>query len=201
LNPSLLKFRSPRLSVERIQLRSLSNCPLLPLLYIDDNPHDRLLMQEAVRRAKTPFTLFSTDGQESAAAHFQPRPLNAHPNPYPRPALILLDYDMGLHTGADFLIWLRIQKQMTAIPVIMYSGSVGVRHIEQCYNVGATHFLRKSQTLSGVERIIRTLAICMRFSPPRFRPLTRLPEYEAVPSNQHSRIPVTLAAGQIDSSE
>jgi hypothetical protein len=67
---------------------------------------------------------------------------------------------------------------MTAIPVIMYSGSGGTRNLTQCYALGATHFLRKPQVFSAVERIIRTLDICMRFSPPRFGPLTRLQEYE-----------------------
>jgi DNA-binding NarL/FixJ family response regulator len=86
---------------------------------------------------------------------------------------------MGIYTGTDFLIWLRIQMQIAATPVVMYCGSVGARHIEECYALGATHFLRKSQTLSGIERIIRTLAVCMQFSPPRFGPLTRLAEYEA----------------------
>ena len=51
----------------------------------------------------------------------------------------VLDYDLGDHTGVDFLHWLRLKKRVSGIPVFMFSGSAGRRNIEECYSNGANH--------------------------------------------------------------
>src|SRR5689334_13465141 len=128
----------------------LSNDPL-PLLYVDDDEYDRHLVELALRHTNTIFQLYTADGAESAAPYFEFRQQSAAANPCPRPKLILLDYDMGTHTGADFLFWLRVMRHLTAIPVVMFSGSVGARHVAECYEAGADHFLRKPVGLKAIQ--------------------------------------------------
>jgi CheY-like chemotaxis protein len=88
---------------------------------------------------------------------------------------------MGSQTGVDFLRWLRIQMKLTSIPVVMYAGYRGVFHLSDCYAAGANHFLSKPAELTGAKTILRTLHLCISSSPPRFEPLTCLPEYHPDP--------------------
>lgn len=168
-------------------MNSTSSKLALPLLHIDDSEDDRLLVQQAIRRTNSSFTLYSADGANSATPFFEFRKANGEDNEHPRPAIIVLDYDLGVHTGADFLIWLRVVRQITAIPVVMYSGSAGTEHIDECFAAGANHFVRKALRLEGLWNIISALDLCMSFDPPRFGPLSRLPEYRPGPGPRISR--------------
>lgn len=153
----------------------------VPLLYIDDNADDRALLELAIQRTKTPFTLYTAESPQSAVQHFNRVSQTETPNPFPRPELILLDYEIGARRGTDFIVWLRHLKGVTAIPVIMFSGSSGRQDIAECYHVGANHFVRKPDSFGATQAFIRALYLCMSFRPPRFGPLTRLPEYELNP--------------------
>lgn len=157
--------------------------PALPLLHIDDNANDRLLVQEAIRFTNTSFEFYGVDGVNSAVDYFALRADCSAT--HPRPVLILLDYDLGIECGTDFLCWLCAQRHSPPIPVIIYSGSVGHAQVKECYAKGADYFLRKAQSLGGTMAIIRALHLC--FSLPRlhFQFLAHLPE--AVPNTRIKR--------------
>ncbi len=162
---------------------------VLPLLHIDDNRHDRFLIQEAIRATNTPFEFHGVAGLQAAVDYFLQSALEHFPlapNPdcppgHPRPALILLDYDQGFQCGTDFLYWLRTLHRNTAIPVVLYSGSEGDDHVSDCYANGATHFLKKAQSVTRIQAVVRALHLCFSLPTPRFQCLARLPESEPDP--------------------
>jgi len=147
----------------------------LPLLYIDDSADDRLLVKEAIALTKTPFTYHEADGLESAMLYFQ---LHGHHGELEqRPAMVLLDYELGRNTtGVDFLYWLRVRKKMTSLPVVMFSGSPGRDHIVECYAAGVDYYLTKPHEMERLKRIVRTLHIGLVSRPPGPIPLLR--EYQ-----------------------
>ena len=135
----------------------------LVLLHIDDSPEDRLLVKVAIKTTQTPFVAYGAADPAAAALFFQAH----HPtenDQQPRPAIVLLDYDLGLHTGAEFLYWLRVQKQITSIPVVLYSACLDEDHLQKCYALGADHCLCKAHTLARLSAIVRTLQLCMSFA-------------------------------------
>ncbi len=125
-------------------------------MHIDDSQNERQLVKQAVFLTQTPFEVFEADSLESAIPFFQ---IHWHDeeNLYVRPAAVLLDYDLGNETGADFLYWVRKKKGITSIPIIMFTGSVGNPYAEECYASGANYFLRKPESLSRLKVIVRTL--------------------------------------------
>jgi DNA-binding response OmpR family regulator len=128
----------------------------LPLLHIDDSANERHLVREAIFLSGTPFAFFEADDLESAIPFFQ----SSHRRElehYLRPAVVLLDYDMGERTGVDFLLWLRSMKKITSVPVVMFSSSVSSRHVAECYANGANHFIDKPHNLIRLKNIVRTL--------------------------------------------
>jgi DNA-binding NarL/FixJ family response regulator len=104
---------------------------------------------------------------------------------YPRPALVLLDYDMKPHSGADFLHWLRVTKGIASIHVVMLSGSEGKHHIEECYANGANHFLSKPATMERFKEIVRSLYTSRCCETPG--PIVQLQEYKPCPPGTRSR--------------
>ena len=128
---------------------------LLPLLHVDDSANERLMVRHAIEITKTPFNFEEADCIESAVPYFERQPW---------PAIVLLDYDMGRHTGVDFLIWLRGLKNITSVPVAMFTGSVGGKHIVECYANGANYFLSKPKYSERLQEIVRTLyeAVALR---------------------------------------
>jgi two-component system, chemotaxis family, response regulator Rcp1 len=148
----------------------------LRLLHIDDSPNDRLLVKVAISQTKTPFIFYEADGLETAMPYFR---FHQYDGENLHPALVLLDYDMGKTTGADFLYWLRVTRKITSIPVVMLSGSVGGPHVAECYAAGANHFISKPVDLSGLKVIIRTLHMSMPCN--GHGPIAFLQEYQPDP--------------------
>ena len=150
----------------------------VPLLYVDDSDNDRILVRETISLTKTPFLLYEAYGAESAKPYFQSQ---TGPGLFPRPELLLLDYDLGDHTGADFLYWLRITKSLSSIPVVMFSGSPGRPHIDKCYAAGADYFISKPKDLERLKSIVRTLYLSLVPDDRHPNPILHLEEYQPDP--------------------
>lgn len=155
---------------------------LLPLVHIDDNANDRFLVEEAIRFTKTPFEFHGVASLEDATEYFGFLPAVNRLCKHGRPALVLLDYDLGPHKATDFLYWLRTLHRNTAIPVVIYSGSAETAHVGTCYANGANYFLRKARSFDRLVNVIRKLHICFCLPNPRFDGLVRLEECEPNPN-------------------
>jgi two-component system response regulator len=127
------------------------------LLHVDNSIDDRVLVREVIASSRTSFEYHEANAIESAIAFFQ------FHNGKPRrpPALVLLDYDLGDFTGVDFLYWLRFLKKQTSIPVVMFSGSQGDRHVAECYEAGANYFISKVGDLERLKLIVRALGLSL----------------------------------------
>jgi two-component system response regulator len=152
----------------------------VPLLHVDDSANERRLVRQAISVTKTPFVFYEADGMETATPFFQFHGNDSDPQQFPRPDVVLLDYDLGNHTGADLLYWLRTMKKISSIPVVMLSGSVGKPHVAECYEMGANYFLSKSNNLERLKTIVRMLHLSL-VTLHRPGPIQSLNEYRPDP--------------------
>lgn len=176
--PPVGRVFAERPDVERLN----STRGTLPLLHVDDSGNDRLLVKRAISLTNAPFEYHEADGMESAMEYFQFHSRKRRPHP----ALLLLDYDMCKYTGADFLYWLRVVKKITSVPVVMFSGSVGKRHIAECYAAGANYFLSKTGNLERLKLIVSALYIGA-VTRKQSTPILLLKEYQPDPGNYDIR--------------
>ena len=146
-----------------------------PLLHIDDNSNDRLLVREAIALTKTPLLYYEAANIDSAIPFFESESHEPQAQEFPRPALVLLDYDLGGQTGADFLSWLRLIKKAVGIPVAIFSGSPGQRNVTECYEQGANFFVNKATSLTRTQLVVRGLYLSLELKIPE--PILRLDEY------------------------
>src|SRR5205823_3130770 len=105
-----------------------------------------------------------------------------------RPAVVLLDYELGEERGTDFLYWLRVLKGTRSVPVVMFSGSAKTADVEDCYAAGADGFVNKPTTLAGTKRVVQALFRSVSIPEERPCPLSLLPEFVAHPD---TRLPLT----------
>jgi two-component system chemotaxis response regulator CheY len=83
--------------------------------------------------------------------------------------LILLDWNMPIMNGHDFLVWLRTVKKST-IPVIMVTAEAGKESVLKAIQAGATQYVVKP---FSVESLLEKIRKCLGN-----------PEQEEVPEEQ-----------------
>jgi CheY-like chemotaxis protein len=94
----------------------------LNVLVIEDDDLDAVLLVRALRGAGyAPLPVL--DRAETALAYLQGAGASSARDRVPLPALILLDLTLPWMSGLEFLEWIQQEPRLSAIPVVVLSGS------------------------------------------------------------------------------
>jgi two-component system response regulator len=114
-----------------------------PILVVEDNPDDELLMLRALKKNNiaNPIVI-AHDGVEAldylfARGKFEGR------NPADIPALILLDLKLPKVDGFEVLKAIRADARLKYIPVVILTSSDQDRDVIDGYDLGANSYVRK----------------------------------------------------------
>jgi CheY-like chemotaxis protein len=129
----------------------------LPILLIEDEQTDSLLIQRAFEKAgvQNPIQIV-TDGDNALArlegiGQYQDRAQ------YPLPAFILLDLKLpGMH-GLALLRWIRSKKELRLIPVVVLTNSADASDVKAAYEAGANSYLLKPANRDEIYRVIEVI--------------------------------------------
>ena len=115
----------------------------MPILLVEDNYDDVLLIQRAFRKAKIklPLTIVS-DGDE-AILYLQGKGKYADPERFPVPVLILLDLKLPRRSGLEVLDWIGQQPALRRILIIVLTSSQENTDLDRAYDLGANSYLVK----------------------------------------------------------
>jgi CheY-like chemotaxis protein len=114
----------------------------LRILVIEDDESDALLLVHALDRAGcAPLPVLGR--ADEAVRYLEGAGEYSARDRYPLPSLIVLDLGLPGMSGLEFLSWLRQQPVLSAIPVIVLSGSAYAHAVKQAYALGATTFFTK----------------------------------------------------------
>ena len=132
------------------------------ILLVEDTENDVFFFRRALSALSADIEVRVVVNGADAQAYIEGRRGYADRVYYPQPDLIVCDFKMPQKTGAEFLQWLRTQKQFEHIPFVVYSGSVLKKEEETAMRLGATLYLRKSgdfrSTIEDVRTILALLA-------------------------------------------
>ena len=113
------------------------------ILLAEDNEDDVFFMERAFKTAAllNPVQVVR-DGEQaleyfSGAGHFHDR------DKFPLPYLLLLDLKLPRKNGHEVLSWIRTQKTLSSVVVIILSTSGEPQDINQAYKLGANAYLIK----------------------------------------------------------
>jgi CheY-like chemotaxis protein len=127
-----------------------------PLLLVEDNENDALLIRRAFDRAHLLNPLEVVTDGAAAMAHLSACAAGA-PEAPPLPALVLLDLHLPRQSGMEVLAWMRADATLASVPVVILTGSREAEDLARAYDLGANGYLTKPVDFVKLLELVRQL--------------------------------------------
>jgi two-component system response regulator len=114
---------------------------LKPVLYVEDDKNDALLMERAFKQVEVANPLKITRDGELAIEYLSGPAKDAGANA--DPCLIMLDLSMPGKNGLEVLKWIRSDPKHTNVPVIVLTSSNQESDINRAFHLRANGFINK----------------------------------------------------------
>src|SRR5579872_5237022 len=131
-----------------------ANTERLNVLLVDDDHSDLALMGLAIQRNDANIWLQTASDTQRAMDYLDGRDVYADRQMHPLPDLIILDLDMPLSSGFDFLDWRRSSPVSSALPVVLLSGSAYQGAIQAALSMGANAWFPKPARLQDWKSVV-----------------------------------------------
>ena len=131
--------------------------PRLNVLLVDDDHNDSALFGIAVERSDYNIWLQTLPDAGLATYYLQGRGNYGDRSLHPLPDVVILDLDMRLTGGIEFLEWRRSSRSFSSLPVILFSAFAYKGAIDTALGMGANVFLPKPTDFDGWETIVRQI--------------------------------------------
>ena len=139
-----------------------------PVIVVDDNPDDLFFFKRSYGKAGcTAPLLTATDGEEAMALIKPFATAGAA-----LPVIVFLDLKLPRYSGFSVLEWIRSQRPLDAMPVVILSSSAEVRDVTRAYELGADGYLVKHPKPAEMGEAV---AAALKVTRPEDRPALRLP--------------------------
>jgi len=126
----------------------------IEILSVDDSPSDQLVLSHVFQPFAPRFHMhFVGDAMEALAFL---RRVGKYEKA-PRPDLVLLDLNLPLLTGREFLHVLKEAPDLQTIPVLILSSSNDQNDISECLRLRAKAFFTKPSNLADYPQMIQSL--------------------------------------------
>jgi CheY-like chemotaxis protein len=130
---------------------------LATILLVEDEPADATLMGRAFERAKVLNPIVHIKNGDDALAYLAGVAKYVNRIEYPLPALILLDLKMPGMTGLQLLQWMRTNRDVRRIPVVVLTGDDSPATVSAAYELGANSYLVKPGNPNEIARLVDTI--------------------------------------------
>jgi CheY-like chemotaxis protein len=125
-----------------------------PILLIEDDSNDVLLIQRAFRRAELDIPLrVVRDGRE-AMSYLQGQPPFDDRVAYPVPLLVLLDLKMPVRSGFEVIAWVRAHPGLKRLPLVVLTSSREIEDVNRAYEAGASSYLVKPVAFEALQTML-----------------------------------------------
>jgi len=127
------------------------------ILVAEDQMNDAFILERAFQRSGSKATLhFVRDGQE-AVDYLEGQDGFSDRDTYPLPTLLLLDLKMPRLNGFDVLEWVRRQKPLRRLLVVVFSSSEEIGDINRAYDLGANSYMVKPNDFDELLKLAEEL--------------------------------------------
>jgi len=129
---------------------------LAPILLVEDNPDD---YEATLRSLRESHFLNPVHWQQNGAdaLNFLAAQKDRADDTSDLPGLILLDLNMPGIDGREVLGTIKADPLLRRIPVVILTTSSDERDIKHCYEIGASTYIQKPVSFSGLAAAIRTM--------------------------------------------
>ena len=127
------------------------------ILLVEDDSSDAELLIRAFKKAGVQNPIRHLDNGDAALFYLQGIDTYVDRDKNPLPALILLDLKLPGMSGLELLRWLRQQKNLRRIPVLILTSENDARLMDAAYDAGANSYLLKSVSPDEIERVVNLI--------------------------------------------
>jgi CheY-like chemotaxis protein len=135
--------------ISGIEMASHANLP--PVLVVDDNENDLFLIKRLLAKAGIKNPVVTFDDCVEAVSFIKAA---AQPNSGLMPCAVITDLKMSGMNGMDFVEWIRSQKSLARLTVIMLSGSNLDNDVKRANALGVDTYLVKFPSPDVIARIV-----------------------------------------------
>ncbi|HMG14604.1 MAG TPA: response regulator [Saprospiraceae bacterium] len=130
------------------------------ILLADDDEDDRYFFEEAIKNIKQDIILQHVENGLELMKSLNTEPIKI-------PDVIFLDLNMPLKSGYECLQEIKSHPELKLIPIVIYSTSSDVVHIEKTYEDGANLYISKPTSIQVLEKIINEVLTldCRKYKP------------------------------------
>jgi CheY-like chemotaxis protein len=139
-------------------LTSMLSSRRTPILYVENDVDDAFLLETAFKRSGAAVDFKVVDNGERAVAYLSGKDEFADREKFPLPRVVLLDWNMPLMSGAQFLEWLRSQPAFRHLPVVVFTSSESPADLRAAYDRGANGFMTKPSTQRDLQALAGAFA-------------------------------------------
>lgn len=127
------------------------------ILLAEDDPDDRMLVQDAVAEGRLVNDFRYVEDGEELMDYLHQRGRYAGEGAAPRPGLILLDLNMPRKDGREALREIKADPSLRQIPVVVLTTSKAEEDIFRSYDLGANSFVTKPVTFKSLVNLMTGL--------------------------------------------
>jgi CheY-like chemotaxis protein len=127
------------------------------ILLVEDESGDAELLIRAFKKAGVQNPIRHLDNGDAALFYLKGIDTYVDRDKNPLPALILLDLKLPGMSGLELLRWLRQQKNLRRIPVLVLTSENDARLMDAAYDAGANSYLLKSVSPDEIERVVNLI--------------------------------------------
>jgi CheY-like chemotaxis protein len=122
----------------------------ITILYADDDPEDRMLIQDAWQESRLANELHCVEDGEELMDYLHRRGKYAALAGSPLPGMILLDLNMPKKDGREALQEIKADPTLRSIPTIVLTTSKTGEDILRAYDLGVNSFIVKPVTFQSL---------------------------------------------------
>lgn len=138
-------------------MKSDGRCVPFSILMAEDDPDDRLFIEQAFRDLQIAGQLHFVDNGEELMNFLRRRGIYSDPNRSPRPLLILLDLNMPKKDGRQCLKEIKSDARLQNIPVVVWTTSNLEEDIVKCNEAGADSYITKPASYPGLLEAVKEI--------------------------------------------
>ena len=129
----------------------------LDVLLVDDNQVDLAFFERAARKTGLNIRLQTLTSALRAQEYLEGQGQYKDRLKFPWPHLVVIDLQMPVVSGFDFLAWRKSSPVFSSVPVVVLSGSFDPTLLKEIDLLGAYKLLVKPNDLDDWEKIVREI--------------------------------------------
>ncbi len=120
--------------------------PASAILLVEDNDDDVFLMKHSLASAGVCNPVFTVETGQQAVDYLSGAKPYDDRSQHPMPAIVFLDLKLPLMSGHEVLGWIRSQRQLESLIVVVLTSSNEPSDVRRSYSLGANSYLMKPLT-------------------------------------------------------